>query len=153
MMISTKGRYALRVVGDLAVQPPQEYISLKDVAERQEISMKYLEAIVAMLSKAGLLESMRGKNGGYRLAKPAEEMTVGAILKVTEGSLAPVPCFDSCKTGAGCEKSHTCISLPIWRELDILIDTYLESVTVADLVNQEQASMAGAFLEQSEEKK
>lgn len=133
MMISTKGRYALRVLGDLAMQPKETYISLKDVAERQNISMKYLEAIMAMLYKAGLVESLRGKNGGYRLAKPASEMTVGAVLKVTEGSLAPVACLDPCKEGE-CEHFSSCITFPVWQKLDQIINDYLESVTVADLL-------------------
>ena len=101
MKISTKGRYALRLMLDLAQQPPTEYVSIKSVATRQGISEKYLEQIIKMLSKSGLVESTRGKSGGYRLTRTPESYTVGEILRVTEGSLAPVSCLEEehhCKT-------------------------------------------------------
>lgn len=98
MMISTKGRYALQVMLDLAQQSPDAYISLHDISQRQAVSMKYLEAIVAMLNKAGMVESRRGKSGGYRLTRAPEDYTVGAVLKLTEGTLAPVACMD-CDSG------------------------------------------------------
>lgn len=122
MMISTKGRYALQVMLDLAQQCPDAYISLHDISQRQAVSMKYLEAIVAMLNKAGMVESRRGKSGGYRLTRAPEDYTVGAILKLTEGTLAPV----------------ACMTRPMWQELDRLIDDFLESRTLADLLTEDK---------------
>lgn len=133
MMISTKGRYALRVMIDLAGQNADEFISLKGISERQQISMKYLESIVSVLNKAGFLQSLRGKDGGYKLAKKPCEYTVGAILKLCEGSLAPVACLEGgCDTV--CQSSDGCITLPLWQKLDFIIDGYLESVTLDDLL-------------------
>ena len=103
MMVSTKGRYALIVCLDLAQQDPEAYISLREVAQRQNISMKYLESIVAMLNRAGLVRSLRGKGGGYRLTRPPESCSVGEILQLTEGSMAPVYCLEP---GGACEKSE-----------------------------------------------
>ncbi len=132
MMISTKGRYALRVMIDLAQNASEAYISLKDVAERQQISMKYLEMIVSLLNKGQMLESQRGKAGGYKLIKDSSEYTIGSILKLTEGTLAPVGCLeDGAKV---CERAGECITLPLWKQLDDRIDEYLESVTLKDLV-------------------
>lgn len=133
MMISTKGRYALRVMIDLAGHDSDEYVSLKGISERQKISMKYLEAIVAVLNKAGFLQSLRGKDGGYRLSRSPREYTVGSVLKLTEGSLAPVACLEGCDTV--CQSSDGCITLPLWQKLDGIIDEYLESVTLEDLLN------------------
>ena len=132
MMISTKGRYALRVMIDLAKNSDKGFISLKEISERQKISMKYLETIVAVLNKAGFLVSLRGKDGGYKLAKGADEYTIGAVLKLTEGSLAPVACLEGCDTV--CQSSEGCITLPLWQKLDSIIDSYLESVTLSDLL-------------------
>ena len=131
-MISTKGRYALRVMIDLARNSERGYISLKEISERQQISMKYLEAIVAVLNKAGFLQSLRGKDGGYKLSRPVEEYTVGQVLKLTEGSLAPVACLEGCDTVCTC--SDGCITLPLWQKLDGIIDGYLEGVTLKDLL-------------------
>lgn len=133
MMVSTKGRYALRVMLDLAQQDGNAYISLKSISERQKISMKYMEAIVAMLNKAGLLKSQRGKDGGYRLARMPEEYPVGEILKLTEGTLAPVACLGEGCNG-DCEISSICLTRPMWQRLDGIIDEYLSSVTLADLL-------------------
>lgn len=135
MMISTKGRYALRVMLDLALQPAGEYISLKSISQRQAVSMKYMEAIVATLNKAGMVESLRGKKGGYRLTRKPREYTVGEILKLTEGSLAPVTCLD-CENP--CQRAESCITRPMWLELDKLIDDYLESKTLADLLGEDK---------------
>ncbi len=132
MMISTKGRYALRVMIDLAKQQDSEYISLKEISERQQISMKYLEAIVSVLNKAGFLKSLRGKDGGYKLSRKPSEYTIGEVLKLTEGSLAPVACLEGCDTV--CQSSDGCITLPLWQKLDGIIDSYLESVTLEDLL-------------------
>lgn len=130
MMISTKGRYALRVMLDLA-QQKEGFLSLKDVAEEQNISMKYLEAIVAKLNKSGLVQSHRGKEGGYRLARPAAEISVAEILRSAEGSLVPVAC--SGLDGAACERADSCRTLPLWRALDRRIDGYLSTVTLEDV--------------------
>ena len=131
MNITTKGRYALQVMLDLAQQPAKEYISLKAIAERQEISVKYLEAIVSVLVKAELVESTRGKSGGYRLTMPPEQCTVGSVLKLVEGTLAPV----SCRQEAACPKLGRCVALPLWEQLDLIVDTFLESVTLADVLS------------------
>ena len=134
MRVSTKGRYALQIMIDLAQHYGDTYISLKDVAERQGVSLKYLEAIAATLNKAGFIMSSRGKSGGYRLARPAGSYTVGSILKLAEGSLAPVSCLY--EGGEPCSKSDQCYTLPMWQELDRLVDGYLESVTVQDLIDR-----------------
>ena len=132
MMISTKGRYALRVMLDLAGQAQEEYISLKAISDRQEISMKYLEAIVASLTKAGMLESQRGKSGGYRLNKPASQYPVGAILRAAEGELVAAGCLEESK--GGCDKAQECLSRPLWRKLDQIVGDYLDSITLEDLL-------------------
>lgn len=131
MMISSKGRYALRVMIDLTQHPSEGIISLKEIADRQEISLKYLENIVAVLTRAGLLVSQRGKDGGYRLARRPEEYTVAEVLKLTEGSLAPVACLECAENT--CEKADACLTLPMWQQLDVLIDSYLSRITIADL--------------------
>lgn len=134
MKISTKGRYALRIMIDLAQHPGAEAVSLRDIAERQEVSAKYLELIVSVLNKAGFVNSTRGKSGGYRLARDPGEYTVGSILKLTEGSLSPVACLENRQ--CTCNRSSHCETLPLWLNLDKLIDDYLESVTLKDLVDQ-----------------
>lgn len=131
MKITSRGRYALKVVIDIAEQKSDEYIKLNDIALRHGISEKYLESIIASLTKSGLLIGVRGKGGGYKLSKKPEEYTVGSILKVTEGSLSPVSCLD-CKPNT-CVSEATCKTLPLWQGLDKVIDDYLESVTIADL--------------------
>ena len=138
MLVSTKGRYALRVMVDLAQHQGDGRIPLKMIAQRQEVSEKYLENILSILVRNGLLSGMRGKGGGYRLTKPAEEYTVGRILRLTEGSLAPVSCLDaSC---VGCERADRCPTVGMWTELDRMISGYLDSVTVADLVKDHTLS-------------
>ena len=134
MMISTKGRYALRVMIDLAQNGDENFVSLKDVAERQNISMKYLEMIVSMLNKGNMVRSQRGKTGGYKLAKTPSEYTVGEILKLTEGTLAPVMCLEE-GAEAG-ERAKDCVTLPLWKELNHIIDKYLDSVTLDDVINK-----------------
>lgn len=133
MMISTKGRYALRVMTDLAENGKNEYISLKDVAKRQNISMKYLEIIVAALNKGNLLISLRGKNGGYKLSKEPKDYTISEILKLTEGTLAPVMCLE--EGIENCERAGYCTTLPLWKKLDSVINNYLDSVTLDDVIN------------------
>ncbi len=133
MMISTKGRYAIRLMLDLAQHMGDGFVSLKRISERQDISVKYLEAIVAMLNKAGMVESSRGKEGGYRLARTPEEYTVGSIIRLTEGSIAPVVCLEC---GAGrCERAADCLSLPVWVKLESVVNNYLDSVTLRDLLD------------------
>ena len=133
MMISTKGRYALRIMLDLAQHETDGYISLKSVSERQAISLKYLELVIAMLHKANLVDSMRGKEGGYRLSKDPSEYSIGSILKVMEKTLALVACMSCGETA--CSNKENCLTLPLWQQLDQIIDTYLESVTLKDLLD------------------
>ncbi len=132
MMISTKGRYALRVLVDMAEHRTEGYIPLKEIADRQEISEKYLESIVKTLVQGGVLTGLRGKGGGYRLNVPPEKCTVGSILRMTEGSLAPVACLEA--GAAACVRSADCPTLPMWQGLDALVNDYLDRYTIADLV-------------------
>lgn len=133
MLISTKGRYALRVMIELAQCEPGSFVPLALVAQRQEISEKYLESIISVLVKAGLVEGLRGKGGGYRLSRPLKDYSVGEILRLSEGgSLAPVSCLGV--DAQGCPRAGTCRSLPVWEKLDGLINGYLDSVTLADLM-------------------
>ena len=132
MMISTKGRYALRVLADMAEHPTDGFIPLKEIAARQEISEKYLESIVKTLVQGGILTGLRGKGGGYRLNVPPEDCTVGEVLRMTESSLAPVACLEA---GApACERMADCRTLPIWQGLSELMNDYLDRYTIADLV-------------------
>ncbi|HJJ03778.1 MAG TPA: Rrf2 family transcriptional regulator [Clostridiaceae bacterium] len=130
MKISTKGRYALRVMIDLAVNDKGDYVSLKDISNRQEVSLKYLEQIMAMLNKAGYVKSTRGNNGGYRLAKSPEEYKVGDILRKTEGDLAPIACVN----GEECGKRENCKTFKFWQGLDNVINEYVDSKTLTDLI-------------------
>ena len=134
MKISTKGRYALRMMIDLAQNQGDGYVSLKDIANRQEISKKYLEQIVAILNKPDVLRTNRGYQGGYRLAKNANEYTVGDILRLTEGGLAPVSCLDN--SPILCDRADDCITLPIWKGLYKVISEYLDSITLQDIVDK-----------------
>lgn len=131
MKISTKGRYALRVVVDLAEHNNGEFIKLMDVAERQNISEKYLEGIIASLTKSGLLLAVRGKGGGYRLAMPADSITAARVLRAAEGSIAPVACLENRPNT--CPRADSCRTLALWEGLDRVINNYLEGITVADL--------------------
>ena len=138
MIISTKGRYALRVLIDLAEHQAGGYIPMKDIASRQELSLKYLERIVPLLSKNGLVEGVHGKGGGYRLAVQPEECSLWQVLILTEGDLAPVSCLEC---GAKpCERSASCRTLPVWIELDRRIRDYLQSVTLQDLLQTDPAN-------------
>ncbi len=134
MIVSTKGRYALRVMIDLAEQNKQERVPLKEIAERQEISQKYIEAIMTMLSKNGFVDAVHGKGGGYRLNKKPEEYKVGDILRLTEGSLSPVACLE--KGAEECPRKKECRTLSLWTKLDELVEGYLDSVTLAQLMKQ-----------------
>lgn len=134
MMISTKGRYALLVLIDLAQHEEQGNISLKAIAERQHVSMKYLEMIVALLREGGLVLSSRGKEGGYRLARASSDIRVSEIIRVTEGSLAMMACPDCGAEGVTCERADMCLTLPMWQRLETLIDGYLSRISIRDLV-------------------
>lgn len=134
MLISTRGRYALRVMVDLAEHRAQGYIPLKEIAERQEISEKYLESIVVLLVKARMLDGVRGKGGGYRLTREPETYTVGSVLRLTEKSLAPVPCVST----EGCARAADCRMLPLWQGLDRVISEYLDGYTLEDLMHRSE---------------
>ena len=131
-MISTKGRYALLVMIDLAQHENQGNISLKAISERQSVSMKYLESIVSLLREGGLVTSTRGKEGGYQLSRPAKDIHVNEIIRVTEGSLALMACPDC--TDSGCDRAPMCLTLPMWQELEGLIDGYLSRISIQDLI-------------------
>lgn len=135
MMISTRGRYALRVMIDLAEHNSGEYIPLKEVVRRQDISQKYLESIMSRLSKEGFVEGAHGKGGGYRLSRPPEDYRVGDILRLTEGTLAPVSCLEC---GAKpCNKASQCRTLNMWKKLHNMISEFLDGITLADLMAEE----------------
>ena len=136
MRISTKGRYALRLMIDLACRPGSAPVSLKDVAARQDISLKYLEQIVGLLSKAGFVHSARGPQGGYRLARTPEKYTVGEILRLTEGNLAPVACLEDPENR--CERRGQCATVDFWSGLYTVINQYIDRFTLADLVAAER---------------
>ncbi len=136
MKISTKGRYAVRVMLDLALNNTGECIKVKEIASRQGISEKYLEQIIAVLNKAGYVKSVRGAQGGYRIAKEPKDYTVGMILRLTEGSLAPVACLDD--ETSDCERVDTCETLEVWREVYDAVNTVVDRVTLADLVEKRQ---------------
>jgi len=134
MKISTKGRYALRMMCDIAVHQNQNPIPLKEIAERQNISVKYLEQIVIILSRAGFLKSIRGSQGGYRLAKSPDHYTVGMILRLTEGSLAPVSCLDD--EINQCSRAGECQTLFIWENLYKAICDVVDNITVQDIIDR-----------------
>lgn len=136
MNITSKGRYALQVMLDLAQHPDDGYISLKTIADRQGYSMKYLEMIVGSLKKAELVESTRGKEGGYKLCRSAEEYSVGEILRCIEDNLAPVSCIKA--GGIDCKQAAACMTVPMWVELDNITNTYLDTVTLKDLLTGEK---------------
>jgi Rrf2 family protein len=138
MMVSTKGRYALRVMLELAAAEPDSRLSLKEIADRQQISEKYLEAIVKNLVKDGLVVGLRGKGGGYQLGLSADQCTMAAILRAAEGSLAPVACLEGDEIL--CPRQDHCATLPMWKELNRLIDDFLQGITLAQLAAQAKAN-------------
>lgn len=142
MKISTRGRYALRLMLDLALNQRDEYISLKSIAERQEISDKYLEQIITTLCRGGFVKSTRGAQGGYRLSKPPEDYTVGMILRIIEGSLAPVACMED--EPNQCPRFSKCATLDIWKQIDDAINNVIDNITLADLVIKQQEKLAAA---------
>lgn len=136
MKISTKGRYALRMLLDLAEHQNDGFIALKDIAARQDISKKYLEQIVSILNKSDILQTNRGFQGGYKLAKSPDKYTVGDILRLTEGSLAPVACLESDRFN--CSRGSICATLPVWQGLNRVINEYLDGITLQDILEQQQ---------------
>ena len=134
MKISTKGRYALRMLLDLAEHQNGEFIALKDIAERQSISKKYLEQIVPLLNNSGILKTNRGYQGGYMLASAPSNYTIGKILKITEGGIAPIACLEN--NTLECERAADCMTLPMWKGLYKVIDDYLENITLQDILDQ-----------------
>ncbi len=144
MKISTKGRYSLRMLLDLAEHANDGYIALKDIAQRQGISKKYLEQIVPILNKTDILKANRGFQGGYMLAKAPDKYTVGMILRLTEGSLSPVACLD--QDPAQCERSNECATLPVWQGLSKVINEYLDSITLQDILDQQRERYANDYM-------
>ena len=136
MMISTKGRYALRVLIDMSEHQSEGYVPLKEIAARQEISEKYLESIVKTLVQAGILSGLRGKGGGYRLRVSPEQCTVGTVLRLTEGTLAPVACLE--ENSAPCARMADCRTLAMWQGLNDVISDYLNKYTIADLTRSDE---------------
>lgn len=136
MIVSTKGRYALRVMLCLAQKPEGEYIPLKEISEQEGISQKYLEAIMTVLSKANFVDAVHGKGGGYRLNRKPAEYTVDSILELTEGSLAPVSC--TAQGAAACARSTCCQTLPMWERLETLIHDFFAGITLEDLLKEAQ---------------
>ncbi|MBQ7821370.1 MAG: Rrf2 family transcriptional regulator [Clostridia bacterium] len=136
MLVSTRGRYALRVFIDLAEHGSDGYIPMKDVAARQGLSLKYLERILPVLSKNKLIEGMQGKGGGYKLSRDAKDYTVGEILRLTEGNLAPVSCLEC--DAKPCERADTCLTLPMWKEFHALVNDYFDKITLDDLMKKKQ---------------
>ncbi len=144
MKISTKGRYAVRVMLDLAVNNTGEYIKVKQIAQRQDLSEKYLEQIIAILNKAGYVKSVRGAQGGYKLTRDPKEYTVGMILRLTEGSLSPVACLDGDTNE--CERCDTCDTLTVWKDLEDAINRVVDNVTIADLVDRQQERLGSQYV-------
>ncbi len=144
MKISTKGRYALRMLVDLAEHQNNGYIALKDIANRQGISKKYLEQIVPILNKSDFLQTNRGFQGGYKLAKSPDKYTVGDILRVTEGSLAPVACLD--QEPNQCERSNECATLSVWQGLNRVINDYLDHITLQDILDKQKERYANDYM-------
>ena len=141
MKISTKGRYALRLMLDIALHPDEAPVSLGDVSQRQEISVKYLEQLVSPLTRAGLLRSVRGAGGGYLLTRKPCDYTAGEILRTLEGSMAPVSCCDS---GECCDHKDICVTIDLWRDIQAAVDSVVNAVTLQDLVEKYYVKQAAA---------
>mgnify|MGYP002519730253 FL=1 len=144
MKISTKGRYALRLMLDLAMNGENNVVRIKDIAERQQISDKYLEQIISILNKAGYVRSTRGPQGGYSLRKAPEEYTVGDILRLTEGSLAPVACVED---EGSCERETECVTVEVWKRLNQAISDVVDHITLADLVALQEEKLQKSGLD------
>ncbi|WP_273226718.1 RrF2 family transcriptional regulator [Mogibacterium timidum] len=137
MLVSTRGRYAIRVMIDLAEHRHGNFIPMKEIADRQEVSLKYMTKIMQTLTKSGLLDGQHGKGGGYKLNREPADYRVGDILRLTEGTLAPVACLD--ETDCRCDRSAECRTRPMWNELDRIINEYLDGITIADLMEEDAA--------------
>lgn len=137
MLVSTRGRYAIRVMIDLAEHRHGKFIPMKEIADRQEVSLKYMTKIMQALTKSGLLDGQHGKGGGYKLNREPADYRVGDILRLTEGTLAPVACLDviDCR----CDRAAECRTRPMWNELDRIINEYLDGITIADLMEEDAA--------------
>lgn len=135
MKVSTKGRYALRIMVDLATNDNGEYIRLKDIAERQAITLKYMEQIMPLLTRAGYVKSYRGNNGGYMLARKPEEYTAGEILRTAEGSLSPIACIED--TPNRCPRKEQCATLSFWEGMGKVINEYVDGITLANLIKND----------------
>ena len=144
MKISTKGRYAVRMLLDLAEHGGDGYVALKDIAKRQEISKKYLEQIVAILNRSDILKTSRGFQGGYKLAQTPDKYTVGMILRLTEGSLAPVSCLE--QEPNQCERCAECPTLFVWEGLNKLISEYLDGITLQDILDKQKESYSNNYI-------
>lgn len=144
MKISTKGRYALRMLLDLAEHQELGYISLKDIAKRQQISKKYLEQIIPIFNHSNILLTNRGAQGGYRLARKPEQYTVGEILRLTEGSIAPVACLE--QDPNECERRNDCLTLPIWQGLYKVMSDYLDNITLQDILDQQKERFGNDYI-------
>lgn len=144
MKISTRGRYALRLMLDLAVHSTGEPVSLKDIARRQQISEKYLEQIISMLNKAGFVRSIRGAQGGYLLKKESSEYTVGEILRLTEGDLAPVDCVG--KESGACGRKQECVTIRVWEQINQAVNQVIDNITLADMAEWQRESGCGDFV-------
>ena len=142
-MISTKGRYALRLMIDIAAYSNGDVVSLKDISNRQNISIKYLEQVVSFLTKSGMLQSVRGNNGGYRLTKKPSDYTAGEILRVAEGTLVPVACLQC--DPITCERVEMCSTIGFWKGLNDVINNYVDSVTLEDLANKEKEKIGNDY--------
>ena len=139
MKISTRGRYALRMMLDLSMHRTGEMVRIKEIADRQGISEKYLEQIISVLKKAGYVKSLRGSKGGYRLAKEPKEYTVGMVLRLTEGNLAPVSCLEDEENQ--CDLVETCTTIRLWKMLDDAIKSVIDHVTLQDMIDWEQENI------------
>ena len=142
-MISTKGRYALRLMIDIAAYSSGDVVSLKDISKRQDVSIKYLEQVVSLLVKGGMLISVRGNNGGYLLAKKPSDYTAGDILRVAEGTLAPIACLQ--RDPIDCERQDTCSTIEFWKGYYKVINDYVNNITLEDLANKEIARIGNDY--------
>ena len=136
MKISTRGRYALRAMIELAKSEPDQYVAVKTISERQEISNKYLEQIIPVLNRAGYVKSIRGAQGGYKLAYPAKDYTVGMILRLIEGELVPVACMD--EDPNSCPRSDKCVTLDVWKQIEEAVSDVVDKITLEELANKEK---------------
>lgn len=143
MKISTKGQYALQMMLDLAINDTGEYITIKSIAHRQNLSEKYLEQIINMLSRANYVKSIRGAKGGYRLANPPKEYTIGMILRTIEGSLSPVNCIEELED---CDHTESCLLCDVWKQINTAISDVIDNITLEDLVKQYQSSVGYDFV-------